>query len=511
MLIVRRLIQLLQREFSMRNIAIELELNRETVSVYEKRIKATGKNHDELLELNDEELAAALQPRQASEEDPRLTDFMARKESFLNELGKRGVTRKLLLKEYRKVYPDCYGYTRFCGLLDEQIALKGVSMHHEHKAGEIIQIDFAGDKMSYVEPETGELIECVIFVAVLPFSGYTYVMALADATLPHLVKALNNCLLYFGGVSVYIKCDNMKQAVIKPCLYEPTLNEILEQWSVYNSTALLTARVRKPKDKPHVEQGVHLSYQRIFAPLRNDVFFSLKELNDAIWRELENHNHEPFQKKRFTRYERFIDGEKSKLSPLPQFPFVIRHRQQKLVAHNYHFHLTEDNHYYSVPYRFVGFKLTAIYDTTTVEIYNGSERIATHSRSPVAEGYTTETSHMPSNHQAFKKQKGWDSTYFLQEAGRIGSHVHAYMEALLKSRPQEQQAYNACRGLLSLAVKKQIGPQRLENACLRALNAGIVSYRTIKNMLANNMEKEELGVKSKLPSHQNLRGPEEYK
>ncbi|WPQ63328.1 hypothetical protein SIO70_00425 [Chitinophaga sancti] len=102
MLIVRRLIQLLQREFSMRNIAIELELNRETVSVYDKRIKATGKNHDELLELNDEELAAVLQPRQASEEDPRLTDFMARKEYFLNELGKRGVTRKLLLKEYRK-------------------------------------------------------------------------------------------------------------------------------------------------------------------------------------------------------------------------------------------------------------------------------------------------------------------------------------------------------------------------------------------------------------------------
>lgn len=59
--------------------------------------------------------------------------------------------------------------------------------------------------------------------------------------------------------------------------------------------------------------------------------------------------------------------------------------------------------------------------------------------------------------------------------------------------------------------QKQIGPQRLENACLRALNAGIVSYRTIKNMLANNMEKEELGVKSKLPSHKNLRGPEEYK
>lgn len=511
MLILRRLIQLLQREFSMRNIAIELELNRETVSVYDKRIKATGKSYETLLGLNDEELGLELQPKPLLTADPRLSDFMARKEYFLNELGKRGVTRMLLLKEYRKVYPECYGYTRFCGLLDEQLALKGVSMHHEHKAGEIIQIDFAGDKMSYVQPDSGEIIQCVIFVAVLPFSGYTYVMALADATLPQLVKALNNCLQYFGGVSLYIKCDNMKQAVIKPCLYEPALNELLEQWSVYNNTALLTARVRKPKDKPHVEQGVHLAYQRIFAPLRNEVFFSLNELNDAIWHELEQHNHQPFQKKRFTRFERFNNSEKETLSPLPSFPFIIRHRQQKKAGYNYHFQLSEDNHYYSVPYRFAGVKLTAVYDTSTVEIYNGQERIATHMRSPVAEGYTTVATHMPPNHQAYQKQKGWDSTYFLQEAAKIGTHTHAYILALLQSRPQEQQAYNACRGLLRLAADKHAGPQRLENVCLRALKAGIISYKTINNMLANNKEQEESELKSKLPSHCNLRGPEAYK
>ncbi|WP_157307697.1 DDE-type integrase/transposase/recombinase [Chitinophaga tropicalis] len=228
MLILRRLLQLLQREFSMRNIAIELDLNRETVSVYHKRIEATGRNYEDLLRLSDGDLAAALQPRPATAEDPRLIDFMSRKEYFLNELEKRGVIRQLLLKEYKKVYPDCYGYTKFCGLLDQQLVLKGVSMYQEHRVGEILQIDFAGDKMSYVRPETRELVDCVVFVAILPYSGYTYVMALADATLPQLVKALNSCLRYFCGVPKYIKCDNMKQAVIKPSLYEPSLNELLE-------------------------------------------------------------------------------------------------------------------------------------------------------------------------------------------------------------------------------------------------------------------------------------------
>jgi transposase len=513
MLILRRLLQLLQREFSMRNIAIELDLNRETVSVYHKRIKASEKQYEDLLMLNDGELAAALQPRQAVAEDPRLIDFMSRKEYFLNELKKRGVTRQLLLKEYKKIYPDCYGYTKFCGLLDEQLVLKGVSMHQEHRAGEILQIDFAGDKMSYVEPETGELVYCVIFVAVLPYSGYTFVMALADATLPQLVKALNSCLIYLRGVSKYIKCDNMKQAVIKPSLYEPSLNVLLEQWTIHNNTALITARVRKPKDKAHVENAVHLAYQRIFAPLRNEVFFSLSELNEAIYRELEVHNHQPFQKKRLTRLERFVNDEQSLLNELPAFPFIVRHRQERKVGHNYHFHLSEDNHYYSVPFRYAGMQLAAIYDTDSVEIYDGPERVAIHRRSPIAEGYTTVIDHMPENHKAYHSQKGWDSTYFLQEALKIGCHTHAYIKGLLASRPHEQQAYNACRGLLRLASGKHAGAERLESACSRALKAGVISYKTINNMLANNMEKEDTPLKAlpRLPAHGNVRGPEAYK
>jgi transposase len=241
------MILLIQRDFSDRNIAIELNLGRDTVGQYHQRIRGSGKSCEDLLALNDVELTGLLQQPGEKLSDPRRIDFMLRKDYFLEELGKRGVTKKLLLAEYKKTYPGCYAYSKFCELLDEAKAISEASMHQEHIAGDVLQIDFAGDKFTYRDNVLGE-VACIVFVAILPYSGYTFVMALLDATVPQLVKALNSCLRFLGGVPMQVKCDNMKQAVIKASRYEPTFNELLEQWSVHNRTALITARVRKPKD-----------------------------------------------------------------------------------------------------------------------------------------------------------------------------------------------------------------------------------------------------------------------
>jgi transposase len=507
------MILLMQRDFSDRNIAIELNLSRITVGRYHERIRNSSKSCEALLALSDAELTGLFQEERENVIDPRLTDFMLRKDYFLEELGKRGVTKKLLLAEYRKVYPECYGYSRFCELLDEAKSISEASMHQEHVAGDVLQIDFAGDKISYLDKVLGE-VACIVFVAVLPYSGYTFVMALLDATVPQLVKALNSCLLYFGGVPLQVKFDNMKQAVIKPCRYEPTFNELLEQWAIHNGAALIAARVRKPKDKPHVEGGVKLSYQRIYAPLRKEVFDSIEELNQAMRIHLERHNHTPLQRKRYSRFERFADMEKKTLNPLPAEPFVVKKRAERTVEHNYHFLLAEDNHYYSVPYAYIGKKLIAVYDTDTVELYNGQERIVTYVRNPRSHAYTTMAEHMPPAHQAYQQQKGWDSSYFLKEAARIGPATHAYMQGILKSRPVEQQTYNGCRGLLRETLKKDIGHARMEAACKRGLLASVFNYRTICNILEKKLDQQPLpGTDNddQLPPHNNLRGPEAFK
>lgn len=200
MLIVRKLILLLQRGFAQRHAAAELHIGGKSVARYCRRIKQSGKRLEELYALPDVELAALLQPtKQNKEVTPRLAEFMARKDYFFAELTRTGVTRWLLWKEYQKEVTAAFGYSKFCELLSAQKAVREATMILTHNPGEMLMIDFAGTPFEFMDPTSREVISYPVFVAVLPYSGMGYVMALADTTLPQLVKALNNCLHYLGG------------------------------------------------------------------------------------------------------------------------------------------------------------------------------------------------------------------------------------------------------------------------------------------------------------------------
>lgn len=137
-------------------------------------------------------------------------------------------------------------------------------MHFQHKPAEVMMVDFAGYSLSYVVKESWEVISCPVLVCVLPYSGYSYVSALLNASLVHVVKVLNECLAYFQGVPHNFKSDNMKQIVTKSCRYEPTFTEA------------------------SVENEVKLTYQRVYAPMRDKIFFSLEEFNKSIKEQLHN-------------------------------------------------------------------------------------------------------------------------------------------------------------------------------------------------------------------------------
>ena len=143
-------------------------------------------------------------------------------------------------------------------------------MHFEHVPGHLMQVDFAGDKLHYFDPNTGEQIDVPVFVVVLPYSGYSYVEALTNASVPQVIRALNNSISYFEGCPEIAKSDNMKQWVVRSCRYEPKFNDLIEQWGNHNQIVLKVARVRKPRDKATVEGAVLNAYRRIYAPLRNE-------------------------------------------------------------------------------------------------------------------------------------------------------------------------------------------------------------------------------------------------
>ena len=511
MQVVRSIIQQLHKGYSHRRIARELQLSRNTVKHYASQVISSAHNLEVLQQMDDANLSAIVHGKSKQlQPDSRKIDFTSRIDYFLSELKRTGVTRLLLWQEYKKQYPDGYEYAKFCQLLGNHKQIQGATMHFQHNPAEVMMVDFAGDSLNYVLKETGEVISCPVLVCVLPYSGYSYVSALVNASLVHVVKALNECLNYFQGVPHSFKSDNMKQIVTKSCRYEPTFTDAMQQWALHNNIALLAARVRKPKDKASVENEVKLTYQRIYAPLRDNVFFSLEELNRSIKEQLAAHHQLPFQKKAYNRYDCFINEEKPLLQSLPLNSYVIKHYAEAKVQKNYHITLGEDWNHYSVPFSYIGKKVNAIYDTDIVEIYYQHQRIALHKRSYKKHNYSTVKEHMPEGHQRYFEQRGWNEEYFLTQAEKIGPFTHQYIKGMLQGKHFTEQTYNGCLGVLRLA--KAYTAVRLEAACKRALKGNGYAFKIVSNILSNNLDKlqTEQPTLFDMPEHENLRGPQAY-
>jgi len=509
---IRSLIQQLQKGYSQRRIARELQLSRNTVKQYVAHLLQSNYALERLQQLDDAALAAIIYAHKKQlQPDLRKEDFKQRFPYFIKELKRTGVTRQLLWEEYKQQYPEGYEYSQFCDLLALHHKVEDATLHFTYQPASIMMVDFAGDMLSYTDADTGAVIACPVFVCVLPYSGYSFVIALPDATQPNVIKALNCCLDYFGGVPQSLKCDNMKQAVKKSCRYEPVFTDTFTQWALHNNITLLAARPRKPKDKAPVENEVKLAYQRIYAPLRDKVFFSIDALNHAIKEQLALHHQRAFQKKAYTRQDCFLKEEQPLLQQLPASPYYIRHSIQAKVQKNYHITLGEDWHHYSVPFAYIAKTVQAVYDTDTVEVYYEHKRIALHRRSYKKHGYTTVKEHMPESHQRYSEQRGWNEEYFLKQAEKIGGSTHQYMQGVLKGKHFTEQSYNACLGILRLA--KSYGNNRLEAACKRALKGSSFNYRTLSNILSNNLDTIETQEQLQLftmPKHDNLRGPAAY-
>lgn len=509
---VRQILLFLKRGYSEREIAKQTTVSRPTVHLYSTLFKATSRDYDELLALKDPELNALVnesKPGKTESEDPRKVHFLDQLPYFILELKRVGVTRYLLWQEYLELYPGGFQYSRFCELLDIEMALRKPSMHFDHNPGELLEVDFAGSKLHYVNQD-GEIIECPVLVAVLPFSGYSFVQALPNASLPCVISALNAILEYFQGVPLNAISDNMRQWVSRTCRYEPTFPEMLREWALHNQIGLLATRPGTPKDKPSVENHVLITYRRVFALLRNDTFRSLGQLNQGILSKLDLHHHQNFQRKSYSRHELFNAEEKAFLHPLPATAYQVRHYTRAKVQKNYHVVLGEDWHFYSVPFSYLGKEVNLAYCSDHVEIYHDLKRIAVHTRSFKKHGYSTLLDHMPENHRKIAERRGWNPEYYLKRALDNGSATHEFFTHIMESKITIHQAYGPCLGILRLI--SSFGGPRVEAACKRALRGKKYNYGVIKTILQNNMDLYEdvPAVYSPIPLHNNLRGPDAY-
>lgn len=188
-----------------------------------------------------------------------------------------------------------------------------------------------------------------LFVSVLGASNYTYAECTASQNLSDWIGSHVRTFEFYGGVPQLVIPDNLKSGVTKACRYEPDINPSYHDMSVHYGTVIIPARVRRPQDKAKVEAGVLLAERWILAALRNRIFFSLFELNEAIGELLKKLNNRPFQKLRGSRQSWFEAIDRPELSPLPAQRYVFS--EWKKVKANMDYHVDLNRHYYSVPYK----------------------------------------------------------------------------------------------------------------------------------------------------------------
>lgn len=506
---IRHILRLYTNGRSKRMISSLTGVARNTLRKYIAEFNKNKLSFDEINALTDKDLEELFvikaEEKPLNKRQQTLQNYFPYMEK---ELKRRGVTRYLLWQEYRKLNPDGFELSQFKHLFILWKKQVKPAMHFEHKAGDKMFIDFAGDKLSFVDKTTGEIVFVEVFVAVLGASQMTYVEAVMSQQKEDLIMACENALHFFGGVPLAIVPDNLKSAVTKSSKYEPTINETFADFASHYSITPLPTRSHKPKDKALVEGAVKISYTRIYAKLRNKQFYSLAQLNNEITENTLSHNKTLLTNKQYSRHDYFDEIERHELQPLPLLRYEFKKQIYATVMKNGHVLLAEDRHYYSVHYSFVGKKVKIMYTTQRVEMFYNYESIALHNRSKTPYKYTTQKEHMASSHQFVAE---WCPEKFISWAEGIHQSVKYYVEKILQSKQHPEQAYKSCVGILSLT--KKYGNERLANACERALSYDVYNYKTVQNILEKGMDSypAEPNEQTQMPLHENIRGENYYK
>ena len=160
-----------------------------------------------------------------------------------------------------------------------------------------------------------------------------------------------NAFSFFGGVTKAVIPDNLKTGVEKVNWYSPVIYKSYHEMAEHCGTAIVPARVKRPKDKPSVEGAVGLISTWILASIRNQIYFSIGEVNEAISKKQRAFNERPFQKKLGSRHSVFLYEEKETLQPLPGIPYELALWKKAIVQFNYH--IDVDKMHYSIPYEYI--------------------------------------------------------------------------------------------------------------------------------------------------------------
>lgn len=479
----REILRLKNLGINNKQIAESMRISRQTVVSVLQRAATMGITWAEAEPLTNKDLWIRLSQSNEGKVEYKMPDY----DYIHRELMKPGVTQQLLWMEYceqcRASGELPFQLTAFKTYYRMYAAKTKATMHISHRPGEVMEVDWAGQTAEMTDTDTGEIIPVNVFVAVLPYSGYAYAEAFMLRDQEAWSAAHVNAYRYFGGVTRLLVPDNLKTGVTKHVGADLELNKNYQELAEHYGTAIMPTRVYSPKDKATVEGTVGNVSTFILAAIRNQKFFSLMEINNAIKDRLHILNNKPFQRKEGSRTSWFAE-ERMYLLPLPRNPFELAIWKVATVAFNYH--ISVDTQHYSAPYEFIKRKVDVRMTRNTVEIFFEGQRICSHARLYGRSGqYSTQEVHMPPNHQEYLK---WNGDRFRSWANKIGKNTVIVVESILTSHKVEQQGYRACMALLKMS--DQYSHRRLESACARALEySPQPSFKIVQSILRAGIDK----------------------
>ena len=488
-----------EAKLTLRQIAASTGRSYGVVAKYLDAAEAAGVGWPLPDDLDEEELHRRLFPDARPKGPSKALPDMA---AVHRELRRRHVTLRLLWEEYRADHPDGFGYTQFAEYYRRWSEKADVTMRQRHVAGEKTFVDWAGDKIPWIDPDTGEIKRAYLFVAALGASNLTFGRAYPDQEVASWIDGHVKMWEFFGGVSRVVVPDNTRTAVIDANYYEPELHPTYQEMAEHYGVVILPARVRRPRDKAKVENAVLQAQRQILAPLRDRQFLSIAEINEAIAKLLVELNDRPFQKVAGSRRSWFEDIDRPALRPLPPEPFEIADWCKAIV--NLDYHVQVDWRFYSVPYRLVKQQVDVKSTASTVQIFLRGKRVALHKRVATRGGYSTDPAHMPKAHLRYGQRT---PRQLLERARAVGPACAQVAAWIIETRPHPEQGYRSVLGILSL--ERDFEAERLERACRRAQVYDCRSYRSIRSILKAGLDRESLTQDAGSPAaadHPNIRG-----
>lgn len=497
---IREILRLhFEEKFTQRMLARALGVVRSTVERVLARFARSGLTWPPDPALSDAELERRLYVGVAHQGTAKVGGDRPDYAVVLRELGRKGVTRRLLWSEYRARLPEGagIGYSVFCAELAAFRSDRDLAYRHDHVPGEKGYFDFAGLTLRY---QDGDQVRAAqIFTAALGWSNAIFAYAFADQKAASWLEGQHRAFVAFGGVPRVGVPDNPKALVAVADRFEPKLTPVYADFARHYGLVIVPARVRKPKDKGAVEGAVKIVEMRILAAARDRVFASLAALNAWLAEGLDALNAAPFQKRVGSR-KSLLDEERIHLLPLPTARFERASYLIRKVARDYHVDVYRQ--YYSVPSMHAGQTVEVRLTAAHVEILQRDQRIALHRRMPVSQRFVTDPAHMPEHHRAFADPQ------IQRRAAVLGPAVSALVDALFARRRHPEQAIRSAQGVLALA--RDHGADALNAACKRALELDAIGYHPVRRLLSAVHEPPAAPTTAPPSVHEHVRGADYY-